>query len=203
MISLKDVSFWYPGATRPAVQDISLEVGRGEVVGIAGANESGKTTLCLIAAGLAPRLTGGRLAGTASVPAGATMLFDSPAAQLSGLHGSVFEEVAFGPCNLGLPPAEVISVTRQALVAVGIESLADRAPEQLSGGERQLVALAGLLAMRPPTLVLDEPLSRLDEAGAGRVGRALMAMSEAGTAMLIAEHDRTFLAGLRARVVEL
>jgi energy-coupling factor transporter ATP-binding protein EcfA2 len=203
VIRLEEVSYWYPGHAQPAVAGVSLEVGPGEVVGLTGANESGKTTVCLLAAGLAPRVVGGRVEGRITLPATAAMLFDAPAAQLTGLHATVFDEVAFGPCNLGLSAAEVESRTRSALAALGIAGFAGRHPDRLSGGERQLVALAGLLAMRPSHLVLDEPLGRLDEEGSALVGAAIQDLAAAGTALLVAEHQLAFLAEVATRVVAL
>ena len=203
MIRLEEVSYWYPGQALPAVAGVSLAVGPGEVVGLTGANESGKTTICLLAAGLAPRVVGGRVEGRITLPAAAAMLFDAPAAQLTGLHTTVFDEVAFGPCNLGLPAVEVESRTRSALAALGIERFTERHPDRLSGGERQLVALAGLLAMRPVLLVLDEPLGRLDEEGSALVAAAIKDLARAGTAFLVAEHHLPFLADVATRVVAL
>lgn len=203
MIRLAGVSYWYPGSRRPALAGVSLEVGEGAVVGVVGPGESGKSTLCLVAAGFAPRLVGGRLEGICEVPAGGALLLDSQSAQLSGLHDTVYDEVAFGPCNLGRPAEEVHSRTTEALDALGIGRLAERNPARLSGGEKQLVALAGLLAMRPPHLILDEPLGRLDEEGVRLVAEALDRLRRQGTGMMIAEHDSGFLSRLGARVIEL
>jgi len=203
VIQLESVSYWYPGSRRPALSDFTLQVQAGEVVGLAGPNESGKTTACLVASGLAPRVVGGRLEGHVSLPPSSAMLFDAPATQLTGLHQTVFEEVAFGPCNLGFPADEVRSRAAGAIGALGIAGLASRHPDRLSGGERQLVALAGLLAMRPTHLVLDEPLARLDEEGSDLVAAAVARLAALGTAMLVAEHDREFLARVAAVVIEL
>jgi energy-coupling factor transporter ATP-binding protein EcfA2 len=203
VIRLERVSYWYPGQLLAAVAEVSLEVAPGEVVGLTGPNESGKTTICLLAAGLAPRVVGGRVEGRITLPAIAAMLFDAPAAQLTGLHSTVFDEVAFGPCNLGLPAAEVESRTRSSLAALGLGGFAGRHPDRLSGGERQLVALAGLLAMRPSHLVLDEPLGRLDEEGSALVSAAIEELAGTGTALLVAEHQLDFLAKVATRVMTL
>lgn len=191
-LRLESVSFWYPGSATPAIRNVSLEVGAGAILGLAGANESGKTTLCLLAAGLAPRFTGGRVEGRVEAMASA-MLFESPRGQLTGIHDTVFEEVAFGPSNLGLDPAQVVAAAREALEASGVSDLAHRHPNFLSGGQRQLVALAAVLAMRPALLVLDEPLSRLDREARAAVAGAVARVAGGGTAMLIAEHDIGFL----------
>lgn len=203
MISLENVSYWYPGGGGPALKGVSLRLSAGEVLGVAGANESGKSTLCLVAAGLAPRVVGGRLEGVVKLEGRAAMLFESPAAQLTGIFTTVFEEVAFGPCNLGLPPAEVRSRTETALDSTRTGHLRSRDPARLSGGERQLVGLAALLAMAPGLLVLDEPLSRLDQEAGELVARVIERLAASGMAMVIAEHDRGFLSRVCGSVMEL
>jgi energy-coupling factor transporter ATP-binding protein EcfA2 len=123
--------------------------------------------------------------------------------QLTGLHRTVYDEVAFGPCNLGLPEAEVHERTRSALDVLAIRHLADRHPQRLSGGESQLVALAGLLALGPGYLALDEPTSRLDAERSGLVARAIERLAGTGVGILVAEHDEALLARLCTRLVEL
>jgi energy-coupling factor transport system ATP-binding protein len=102
--------------------------------------------------------------------------------------------------NLGLDRLEVVERVHSALEAVGIGSLAERDPRRLSGGQMQLVAVAGLLAMRPRHLVLDEPTAQLDPEGKDLVAGTLRRLVEAGTGLLIAEHDTDLLAGLCSRV---
>ena len=216
MIVLEQASYRYPGTARWALPPISLELRSGEVVGLRGPNESGKTTLCLVASGLAPAAIGGELRGRVLVDGRPTVelrpyelaqrcgvLFDNPAVQLTGLHRTVFDEVAFGPCNLGLPAADVVASTEGALQQLGVDSLAWRDPARLSGGESQLVALAALLALRPAHLVLDEPTSRLDPARAAMVAEAVTRVAASGAGVLIAEHDEALLARVCGRVVSL
>jgi energy-coupling factor transport system ATP-binding protein len=216
VIVLDGVSYRYPGASTWALVPISLEVGAGEVVGISGANETGKTTLCMVVSGLAPVAIGGELRGRVLIDGRPTVelrthelavrcgvLFDNPAAQITGLHRTVAGEVAFGPCNLGLPAADVHERVAEALDLLGIEHLAGRDPQRLSGGEAQLVALAGLLALRPAHLALDEPASRLDPERAGLVAAAVERMAARGAGVVITEHDEALLARLCTRVVTL
>ena len=129
--------------------------------------------------------------------------FQNPATQLSGVTGSVFEEVALGPMNLGLPARETVERTNAALATLGIEHLAEREPRRLSGGQAQLVVIASLLAMRPAHLVLDEPTAQLDPEGTRLVGEALRGLAATGTALLIVEHKTDLLDGLCSRVVVL
>ncbi len=132
------------------------------------------------------------------------MLFQNPSTQLSGTTATVFEEVAFGPCNLGLPIAEVVDRVWWAMRAVGVEELAPRDPSRLSGGQSQLVALAGVLALRPRYLILDEPTSELDPAGTALVAEAIVrAARETGAGVLLVEHKTEVLARVADEIVVL
>jgi energy-coupling factor transporter ATP-binding protein EcfA2 len=215
-LDLDSVSYRYAGATGNALADVSLELAAGDVVGIVGASESGKSTLCLVASGLAPGAIGGSLGGRVSIDGMDTsdtpsyvlaqrsgILFQQPAAQLSATAPTVWEEVAVGPRNLALPLAEVIERTWAALQLLRIEALAEREPGRLSGGQMQLVALAGVLAMRPAYLVLDEPTAQLDPAGTELVARAIDGLAGQGAGILIAEQKTDLLAGLCHRVIVL
>lgn len=216
MLALHGVGYRYAGYARPVLHAIDLAVAPGELVGLVGANESGKSTLCLVASGLAPGSVRGELTGSVEIDgepmAGRPVhdyasrvgiAFQNPATQLSGITGSVFEEVALGPMNLGLPARETVERARWAMATLGIEDLAERAPRRLSGGQGQLVVLASMLAMRTPYLVLDEPTAQLDPAGTRMVGVALHELASTGTALLIAEHKTDLLAELCTRVVAL
>jgi energy-coupling factor transport system ATP-binding protein len=193
ILTLDGVSFTYPHASAAALRDLSITVAAGESLAVVGADDAGKSTLCLVASGLVPSVGGGTLTGARRLAGTAALVVQNPAAQLSGLHTTVFEEVAFGPRNLGLPRQEVIRRTRDTLAEVGIDVLAMRNPAQLSGGETALVALAGAVAMRPALLVLDQPVARLDADGRRRLLFALAQLRAAGIAMLITEHDADFL----------
>lgn len=216
MLALDAVSYRYAGARLPSLDDISLELDDGEVLGLVGASEAGKTTLCLVASGLAPRAIGGELRGrlvidgvdVSAEPMHALVghvgiAFQSPANQLSGVAGTVYEEVAFGAMNLGIPRDEVIDRTELALESLRISSLASRDPARLSGGQMQLVAIAGLLAMGPRYFVLDEPTAQLDPAGTKLVGDAIARLAGEGASILLAEQKTDLLSGLCSRVVAL
>jgi energy-coupling factor transporter ATP-binding protein EcfA2 len=216
-LRLIGASYRYAGSGRPSLVDVGLTVLPGRVVGVVGANESGKTTLCLVASGLAPAAIGGRLEGSVRVDGIETagqaphrlaqlcgMLFQNSLTQLSGATATVFEEVAFGPANLGLPAAEVVERVRWALGVVAIDALAARDPARLSGGQGQLVALASVLALRPRYLILDEPTSELDPAGTRLVAEALMrVVAETGAGIMLVEHKLDVLAAVADEVVVL
>jgi energy-coupling factor transport system ATP-binding protein len=216
VIRLESVTYRYAGAARPSLHDIDLELPDGAVIGLAGASESGKSTLCLAVSGLAPRAIRGTLEGRLHIDGADVtsrpmhglaslvgIAFQHPATQLSGVTDTVFEEVAFTPMNLGLPRDEVLERTWAALDALRITGLASREPARLSGGQMQLVAMAGLLAMRPRHLVLDEPTAQLDPAGTTLVADAIAALATDGTSILIAEQKTDLLARVCSRVVVL
>lgn len=216
MLRLESVSYRYPGARRPSLREVSLDLPDGEVVGLVGASEAGKTTLCLVASGLAPHVVGGTLRGRVlldgedlggahmhELAARVTIAFQNPSTQLSGVATTVFEEVAFGPMNLGVPRNDLLERTWSALEALRITPLVERDPQRLSGGQQQLVAMAGLLAMRPEHLVLDEPTAQLDPAGTRLVTDAVARLAADGASILIAEHKTDLLAAVASRVVAL
>lgn len=213
-IALANAGYAYAGVPADVLTDVTLQVNAGEVLGIVGPNDAGKSTLCLVASGLAPGAIGGRLSGSVKLDGSETkdlrpheaaqrcgILFQNPGTQLSGTAATVFEEVAFGPRNLGLELAEIVERVETVFETLGIEGLASRDPHRLSGGQAQLVALASVLAMQPGALVLDEPTSQLDPAGTRLVGDALERIArERGTAILVVEHKTSLLARLADRV---
>ncbi len=217
MLTLAGIGYRYAGYATPVLHDVELTLADGEIVGVVGANEAGKSTLCLVASGLAPGSIGGALTGGGLSIDGEPMEgkplhefatrvgigFQNPATQLSGVTGSVFEEVALGPMNLGLRQRDTVERVKTALATLGIQELAEREPRQLSGGQAQLVVLASLVAMRPPHLVLDEPTAQLDPEGTRLVGEALRELASTGTALLVAEHKTDLLDALCSRVIVL
>jgi energy-coupling factor transport system ATP-binding protein len=212
-LRVEGVSYRYAGSSTRALDGLDLEVTPGEILGIVGANEAGKSTLVLVASGLAPRTIGGRLEGrvlvddldTTTAPqhelaVRCGTLFQSPLSQLSGTTRTVWEEVAFGPRNLGLPLAEVIERVASALDLLRLDALADREPGRLSGGQAQLVALASVLAMRPAYLLLDEPTSELDPQGSRLVGETFVGIARSGVGLVVIEHKSWLLEGVAERV---
>ena len=217
MLRLECRSYTYPGARLAALQEIDLVVPHGGVVGVVGANESGKSSLCLVASGMAPGVVGGALDGRLEID-GETMpgrpVFEvaqrvglglaNPVSQLSGQTLTVFEEVALWTdgTSAWTPPGR-FSGSRQpgANDAVRIEHLALQPATELSGGETELVVIAGLLAMEPSHLILDEPTSELDPIGTRLVADVLHELAHQGTALLIVEHRTDLLDGLCDRIV--
>lgn len=214
MLELRSVAYRYAGSSRKALDGIDLAIPDGEVVGLVGPNEAGKTTTCLVASGFAPASIRGELQGDVRLDgsalrvrepwelAGRTgLLLAEAASQRSGMAGTVLEEVAFGPVNLGLEVATTLERARWAMSALGIDEIADRHPAKVSGGQAKLVAIASIVAMRPRLLVLDEPAGELDRDGRSRVIGVCRELAASGTSLLVAEHDAAFLAALGARIV--
>jgi energy-coupling factor transport system ATP-binding protein len=216
MLTLENISYRYAGGLRPALRGVSMTLHDGEIVGVVGPSEAGKSTLCLVAAGLAPRTVGGSLTGRLLLDGAESQAlamyemaarvgigFENPTTQLSGVTSTVYEEVAFGPMNLGVARGEVVARTEAALRTLHIEDLAERDPARLSGGQQQLVAIAGLLAMASAHLVLDEPTAQLDPAGTRLVSDAITRLAQSGRSILIAEHKTDLLNAVCDRVVAL
>jgi len=176
-----------------ALDGISFDVAVGECVGLVGPNGAGKTTLFLCLAGVYRRKGGTvRVAGLdpaqkeqrRQLPAHVGIVFQNSDDQL--FNATVLDDVAFGPLNLGLPPDEVRSRVTEALARVGLTGFEQRVPFHLSGGEKRRVALAGVLAMRPEVLLLDEPSIHLDPRGRREFIRLIQGLE---VTRLIASHD--------------
>ncbi|MCC6773144.1 MAG: ABC transporter ATP-binding protein [Gemmatimonadaceae bacterium] len=196
------LAYAYPG-DRPALQGVDLHVGHGERVALLGPNGAGKTTLLLHLNGL---LRGGGALEVAGVDARdgsiralrarVGLVFQDPDDQL--FMPTVAEDVAFGPLNLGLDRDEASARVRGALAAVRMQHAADRAPHQLSMGQRRRVAIATVLAMRPALLALDEPSANLDPRSRRELLEVLQMVE--GT-MIVATHDLPLAAELCERAV--
>ncbi|MBO8128351.1 MAG: ABC transporter ATP-binding protein [Peptococcaceae bacterium] len=201
VLEVSGLSFHYPD--RPSVlQDISFEVCSGERVGVIGPNGAGKTTLFMLICGLFKPSSGEiRLFRKRVIPGEfcpeVGLVFQNPDDQL--FCPSVEDDVAFGPRNLGLPKDEVDARVREALEVTGVLDLRNRPPHHLSGGEKRLVAIAGVLAMHPRLVIYDEPTSNLDIRYRRRLIRFLQTSSQ--EAMLIASHDLEFILEVCRRVI--
>jgi len=206
-LTLERVSFWYPATERPALRDASLAVAPGEVVALVGNVGAGASTLLLVAADLAPRVVGGIIKGTVDFrgrgngEGGRGIVLPTPWTQLSGMAFTVRDEVAFGPANLGWPRERIAGAVDRALDALGIGALAARDPATLSGGELQRVVIAGIVAMEPALVLLDEPTAELDPEGAGLVWRLVRALAGDGCSVVVATSDLNALPEVAHRIV--
>ncbi len=208
-LSLEAVGFVYgpgTGYARRALEDVSLSVEPGELAVVLGATGSGKSTLLRLAAGLLAPAEGRVVVDgiDAAGPRGRDLrgrvglVFQRPEAQL--FAASVAEDVAFGPRNLGLPDAAAHEAAEGALAAVGLDpaSFGPRSPFSLSGGEARRVAVAGVLAMRPSYLLLDEPTAGLDSRGRDAVLAAVAAVRERAGVIVVTHDAEEFLPGADA-----
>ncbi|WP_099210359.1 energy-coupling factor ABC transporter ATP-binding protein [Thermococcus henrietii] len=220
MIEVRKVTFRYPRSKRPALMDVSLKIEDGEFVGILGPSGSGKSTLALTLNGIIPSSIRGAFSGEVIVrdqKTGETFkTTETPVSKLSTLVGLVLQnpesqlfnmtvedEVAFALENLGLPREEIAERVEWALKVVGLEGLENEFPPNLSGGEKQRLAIASVIAMKPSHLVLDEPTSQLDPKGKREVLRVVEELNRAGTTVVMVEHDSRFLFRKADRLVVL
>jgi len=199
LLAVQGLTFRYRDRPAPAVHDLAFEVKVGEMLLIAGASGCGKTTLIRCINGLIPRSYKGELQGRIELlgqdTAGLSLarisqmvgtVLQDPERQILGTR--VLHEVAFGLENLGLSRNEIRARVEQALEYLNITSLRDRETFHLSGGEKQKVALAGVLAMRPRVLILDEPLASLDPASAHETLDFVRRLADEGMTVLMVEH---------------
>lgn len=207
MIQVRDLHFRY-GRNGPWVLDgVNLEIHGGEFTVLLGPNGSGKSTLAELLAGLISPSSGQvRVDGLDSAEHPAHLMgrvglvFQNPEHQF--FYDTVVEDVAFGPENLGLSPAQVKERVARVLREVGIEELANFSPQKLSGGQKQLVAIAGILAMEPAYLILDEPTAMLDPPSKRRVRNLIRSLHEArGCAVLWITQDMEELRGASRALV--
>ncbi|NLF28810.1 MAG: ATP-binding cassette domain-containing protein [Clostridiales bacterium] len=189
MIRLHNLNFKYRGATDFALADMNLEIGEGEFVGVIGGSGAGKTTLTYALNGVVPHYYGGDFYGRAEVNGLDTI--EAGPAKLSEIVGSVFQdidgqmvasivedELLFGLENFGVPRKEIGERLAMALETLGISDLRDRAIATLSGGQKQKVAIAAIVALKPRVLVLDEPTGELDPKSSVQVFEMLKKLNE-------------------------
>lgn len=203
-IRVSELSYAYPGGPK-ALDAVTFDVPAGQSAALVGPNGAGKTTLFLCLSGVLPVRPGmlslagldpAEAAQRRRLPGRVGIVFQNSDDQL--FQATVFDDVAFGPLNLGLPPDEVRARVREALERVGLTGAEQRVPFHLSGGEKRRVALAGVLAMRPEVLLLDEPSMYLDPRGR----RELIGLVNGlpGT-KVIASHDLEFILRTCGRVL--
>jgi energy-coupling factor transporter ATP-binding protein EcfA2 len=202
MLYITNLTYAYPDTDRPALSGISFTVERGQVLLVAGGTGAGKSTLCYALAGFVPHFFNGTLEGDIALGEQymrsavlgewvkrVGLVLQNPFNQISGARATVFEEVAFGLENLGIPRAEMGQRVGEVLEQLEIAHLAERSPYALSGGQQQRVAIASVLAMQPEVLVLDEPTAQLDPDGTAEVFEVVRTLAQRGTTVVIATHQ--------------
>lgn len=206
VMECKNVTYTYPLADAPSIRNVSLNIEEGKFYGIVGENGSGKTTLCAILRGFAPSFYQGDIQGEVLVygkPIGeyggelATKIgyvFQNPFTQISGVKETVFEEVAYGLENFGVPVEEIVERVEAIMKLTHIDSLAEKNPLELSGGQMQRVALASVLVLEPDILIIDEPTSQLDPQGTESVFEIIKMMKDKKKTIILVEHKIDLIA---------
>ena len=199
MLSFEDVSYRYPGAAAQALTQVSFTVAPGEHVVLLGANGSGKSTLAQLGNGLLLPTQGQVKVNNLATDNRATirklrahigMVAQNPDNQI--VCTTVLDEVAFGPENLGVHPETILINATAALQTLGLAGFEERDPNTLSGGEKQRLIIASLIAMNPTFLLLDEPTSMLDAQGRQEVRQAISRLHQSGHGILHITHDLSF-----------
>jgi len=213
IVEAKDLTYTYPNAEKPALDDVSFEIQKGEFVILTGPSGCGKTSLCRCLNGLIPHFYQGELKG--KIVVNGLNVVDHPIHELAMCVGLVFQnpenqlfalsvekDVAFGLENLGIPRKEMRERVNWAMETAGIMDLAERAPHELSGGQQQRVAIASIMAMNPEILVLDEPTSFLDPVGAKKIFGVISKLNESlDVTVILIEHRLDLVARYANHVV--
>ena len=215
-IQITNLTYKYPISEEPVLRNINLNVKKGELCAIIGANGSGKTTLCNAIRGFVPKFYKGEISGEIIVNGkdvqkeeiGSTALdigfvFQNPFTQISGIAKTVFEELAYGLENMGIEREIIIRRVEETMRMTKIEEFRDRNPFQLSGGQQQRVALAAILVMGQPVLVIDEPTSQLDPQSTDDVFEVIKLMKSMGKTIVLVEHKMEQIAEYADHVVVL
>ena len=200
MIDIKNISFSY-NTGNPVLKEVSLNVQKGESLGIIGPNGAGKTTLFHLLCGILTPDKGeivvnGRIIKNAEFNPDTGLVFQNPDDQLFNI--SVFDDIAFGPVNMGFNKDEVLKRVEQSMNITGISHLSRRPPHHLSGGEKRMAAIASVIALEPELLIYDEPTSNLDIRGRRRVINFIKGTDHTN---LIASHDMEFILETCSRVI--
>lgn len=216
LATLRGVSFTYAYTDEPALRDIDLTLEEGLLYAVVGPNASGKTTLCALLRGIVPHFHEGELSGTVEIrgrnlldwePAELSReigcVFENPFTQISGIKETVFEEIALGLENLGTPPEEVIARVEQVVEQLEIGALVAKNPNELSGGQRQKVAFASIIAMDADVIVIDEPTSQLDPESSDAVFAIIAGLKSRGKSIVLVEHKMDLIAQYADRVIAL
>lgn len=214
MIELKNVSFKYELQEEKTIKNLDLYGKQGEFVGIIGKNGSGKTTLCNIIRGIIPDFVQGTITGSISIDNKnindiergemaelVGFVFQNPFSQISGIKKTVFEEIAYGLENLGVPREEIRQRVTDVIKLLKIEDLQDKNPNELSGGQSQRVAIASIIVMNPKVLIFDEPTSQLDPLGTEEIFDILKLLKSQNKTIILVEHKIDLIAEYADRVV--
>lgn len=213
-IVVENLKYKYPLTDKLVLNDISFKIEKGQFIGIIGQNGAGKSTLCQAITGLVPLFFKGAYGGRvivdgievaksniSDIALKVGMVFQNPFTQVTGSKLTVYEEVAFGLENIGLDREEMKNRIDEALNLLGIYKFKDRNPFDLSGGQMQRLAIAGIIAMRPDVIILDEPTSQLDPQGSEEVFKAVWDLKKRGITIIMVEHKMEKIAEYSDKVL--
>lgn len=213
-IVIENLKYRYPETKELALDNIFLTISPGEFIGVIGRNEAGKSTLCQAIVGLVPNFYKGayggsvfiddlsvKKAGVHEICKKVGLVFQNPFNQITGSKLTVYEEIAFGLENMGIPKVEMVRRIEEAMDLLDISWLKNRSPFELSGGQMQRMAIASIIAMKPEIIILDEPTSQLDPEGSEEVFSAVQKLSKKGITIIMVEHKIEKLAAYSDRVV--
>ncbi|WKY43652.1 ABC transporter ATP-binding protein [Eubacteriaceae bacterium ES2] len=199
-IEVRELYFRYAGEKTNTLHDLSFELKKTEILAIAGHSGCGKSTLCHILAGIIPKTIRGKIEGEIEIFGQSLFSLDTP--QLAKNVGIVFQEpdnqlfsptieaeIAFGPENLCIERQETGRRIEEMLALVGMQKYRYDSPNDLSGGQKQLIALASVLSMKPQILLFDEALSQIDNQGRQRMKQVILQLKNDGHSVLMVEHD--------------
>ncbi len=206
VMECRHVTYFYPLRKRPALTELSVTLERGKLYGVIGPNGAGKTTFCALLRGFVPGFYGGEYTGEVrlhkkpledygcGLAKEIGYVVQNPFTQLSGIKETVFEEVAYGLEQMGVPVEEIEPRVVEAMRQTNIENFAMRNPLQLSGGQIQRVALASVLVQDPEILVIDEPTSQLDPRETKDVFDIIQRLKASGKTIVLVEHKIDLIA---------
>ena len=207
IIQVEGLKYRYPDIDHLVLDNVSFTVEKGEFIGLVGRNTAGKSTLCFALSGLVPHFFKGAYGGkvmidglevkqhdVSEIVTKIGHVFENPFSQITGSKYTVFDEISFGLENFGLERVEMRERIEESLELLNITAIKDKNPFDLSGGQMQRVAIAGVLAMKPDILILDEPTSQLDPKGSEEVFKVIENLTKQGITIIMAEHKMEKLA---------
>lgn len=213
-VTVQNLSYSYEDGEEKALDGVSFEVYPGEFLGVVGPNKAGKSTLCQALVGLVPHFFHGNIDGCVVVGGIDTrettvdelsktvgLVFQNPFTQVTGAKLTVYEEIAFGLENIGLPRDEITRRVDEMIAIFGLEHVRRHNPFELSGGQMQRMAIASIMALRPRIVALDEPTSQLDPQGSDEVFQAVATLRNQGFTVIMAEQKVEKIARYADRVL--
>lgn len=207
LIELQHINYRYPLTSDLTIKDLSLKVEPGEVLGVIGSNGSGKTTVCNIMRGFIPAFYKGELEGkvifedklldTSNLGRLAQKIgyaFQNPFTQITGVKYTIYDEIGYGLENLSIPREEANEKVEQVIELLNLEKIRNQNPYDLSGGQKQMVALASVIVLDPELIILDEPTSQLDPSSTLAVYNIVKNLKKQGKTIIIVDHKVDLLA---------